>query len=195
MKSVAEELAQKWGRTIEDSMDEALADWIGASSASARHMNRTRASYLWDCAIARLRAALAFSTDFFFQDVGQTTYIIYRGQLRLQVKGLNRRGRTSSAPTGRVSRFVSQLPLDLEDRMDLTNVYLTYQLDPYETTIQSISLACPQGRVYKWLVPVDSEAKVADDLFAGTGAERTSTTGGRLRLKVLKDAEAEDGAV
>jgi len=195
MQNVAEDLSRTWGAAITGAIEGALEDWHTGQSYDARHLKRTRANYLWDCAISRLRDALSSSADFFFHDVGQTTYIIYKRALRLQLKVINSRGRTSSIPTGRARRFTSQLPLDLDDDDQLTNVFLGYQLDPYETSVQTVLLACPDGARYKWVLQLESEAKPEMELFAGGSVGNSASSGGRLRLRIKKDAEAEDGAV
>lgn len=195
MEKIGEELSRIWGSVIIEAIESAYHDWRIAQSEVANHKKRTRASYVWDCAISRLRAALSTSQDFFFQDVGQTTYIIYRDTLRLQFKGCNARGRVSSVPTRRVAHFASQLPLDFEIYPHLTNVYLTYQLDPYETGIQTIILACPNGASYEWVIPIEDTAVSTMDLFDTNIHEASSHTGGRLKLKTRKDAGSVNGAV
>ncbi len=195
MKEIAEELSQTYGSVLLEAIETAYQDWREAQSDTTHHKKRTRASYVWDCALAHLRESLSTSTDFYFHDVGQTTYIIYRDRLRLQFKGFNTRRRISSVPTRQVSCFTSQLPLGFETTSHLTNIYLAYELDPYETGIQSLVLACPAGASFKWIVPLEHSGVASMDLFDTNVSIESQRSRDRLKLKIRKDVGAVDGAV
>ena len=167
---------------------QALRDFLAHHSAfRVRYSPRTQASIIHDYMVWFAKESKQYEWRLrrnLFLFKLENDYTVKPKKIRI----LDGKWRVSNIRTNLVLAFEQQRPIRLFDDLDLTHLYLGYQLDPVEVGNSTIWLVCPQGRGTKWAVELSADENAAVVNVGTFHPEPAPTPVRRVRRKVTPDA-------
>jgi len=139
---------------IREAIWQGWAEWLDMSDRHrAALTRRARSDVVHDFIVEHAATLLPDAAIF---DCAQLKLFVFQSRFALRFKKLDRRLRTSNQPTGQVTDFRRQQPIQMVPAVH--NLEAGYVLDKAGQDIESLHLVCPNGPGVYWDIDLTSDA-------------------------------------